>query len=68
LAAPAVPERGLAGRQFLAAGTYSLADIALDAYNHVAPAGGFALEACPGIRARCARVAAQPGRVPITSR
>ena len=63
-----VLEQGLIGKQFLAGGQYSLADIALYAYTHVAPEGGFALEAYPAIRAWCERVAAQPGYVPITSR
>jgi len=63
-----VLEQGLAGKPFLVGGQYSLADIALYAYTHVAPEGGFALEAYPAIRAWCARVAAQPGHVPITSR
>ena len=40
---------------------------ALYAYTHVAPEGGFALDDYPAIRAWCARVAAQPGYVPITS-
>jgi glutathione S-transferase len=67
-AALAVLEQGLAGRDFLVGEQYSLADIALYAYTHVAPEGGFALDAYPAIRAWCARVAAQPGHVPITSR
>jgi glutathione S-transferase len=67
-AALAVLEQGLAGRQFLVGERYSLADIALYAYTHVAPEGGFPLDAYPAIRDWCARVAAQPGHVPITSR
>ena len=67
-AALGVLEAGLAGREFLVGGRYTLADIALYAYTHVAPEGGFALDAYPTIRAWCARVAAQPGHVPITSR
>jgi glutathione S-transferase len=67
-AALAVLERGLAGHEFLVGERYSLADIALYAYTHVAPEGGFALDGYPEIRAWCARVAAQPGHVPITSR
>ena len=67
-AALAVLERGLAGHEFLVGERYSLADIALYAYTHVAPEGGFPLDAYPAIRAWCARVAAQPGHVPITSR
>jgi glutathione S-transferase len=67
-AALAVLERGLAGREFLAGDGYSLADIALYAYTHVAPEGGFDLAPYPAVRAWCERVAAQPGHVPITSR
>jgi glutathione S-transferase len=67
-AALAVLEQGLDGRDFLVGHRYSLADIALYAYTHVAPEGGFPLDPYPAIRAWCARVAAQPGYVPITSR
>ncbi len=66
-AALQVLERGLGEREFLVGDRYSLADVALYAYTHVAPEGGFALEDYPAIRAWCARVAAQPGHVPITS-
>jgi glutathione S-transferase len=58
-------EQGLAGRQYLAGGGYSLADIALYAYTHVAHEGGFDLDPYPGIRAWLGRVAAEPGHVPI---
>jgi glutathione S-transferase len=58
-------ERGLAdGRDFLA-GAFSIADIALYAYTHVAHQGGFDLSGYPWIRAWTDRVAAQPGYVPI---
>jgi len=67
-AALAVLERALTGREFLVGDRYSLADIALYAYTHVAPEGGFALDPYPAIRDWCARVAAQPGHIPITSR
>ncbi len=67
-AALAVLEQGLTGRMFLVGERYSLADIALYAYTHVAPEGGFSLEPYPAIRGWCERVAAQPGYVPITSR
>ena len=62
----AVLERGLIGRPFLLGTTYSLADIALYAYTHVAPQGGFALEAYPNIRAWIDRISLQPGWAPIT--
>jgi len=58
-------ERELAdGRDFLAGG-FSIADIALYAYTHVARQGGFELSGYPRIRAWIDRVAAQPGYVPI---
>jgi glutathione S-transferase len=58
-------EAHLAGHEYLAADTYSIADIALYAYTHVADEGGFDLGAYPAIRAWLDRVAAQPGHVPI---
>jgi glutathione S-transferase len=59
-------EQHLTNRQFLVADRYSIADIALYAYTHVAPEGGFELEPYPAIRAWLARVATHPGHVPIT--
>jgi len=58
-------EGHLAGREYLAGGRYSIADIALYAYTHVAHEGGFDLAAYPAIRAWLDRVAAQPGHVMI---
>jgi glutathione S-transferase len=58
-------ERHLDGREFLVGARYSLADISLYAYTHVAHEGGFDLEPYPAIRAWLARVAAQPGHVAI---
>jgi len=66
-AALKVLQQGLADREFLVGNRYSLADIGLYAYTHVAPEGGFPLDEYPAIRAWCRRVAAQPGHVPITS-
>ena len=58
-------ERGLSdGRDFLAGG-FSIADIALYAYTHVAHEGGFDLSRYPRIQAWIEGVAAQPGYVPI---
>ena len=50
------------------AGRYTLADIGLYAYTHVAAEGGFPLDRYPAIRAWCARIAARPGHRPITAR
>lgn len=63
----AVLERGLQGREFLAGDAYSLADIGLYAYTHVAPEGGFPLAAYPNVRAWIARIEAQPNWAPITA-
>ncbi len=62
----AVLERGLTGREFLVGDRYSLADIALYAYTHVAPEGGFELEPYPAVRAWIARVERQADWAPIT--
>ena len=59
-------EGHLAGRDFLVGERYTIADIALYAYTHVAPEGGFELEPYPAIRAWLERVAAQPGHIEIT--
>ncbi len=59
-------ERHLEGRKFLVGERYTIADIALYAYTHVAPEGGFALEGYPAIRAWLGRVAAEPDHIPIT--
>lgn len=56
----------LSGREFLVGEHYSIADIALFAYTHVAPEGGFELTGYPAIRAWMNRVAAQPGHIAIT--
>ena len=58
-------ERGLDGRDFLVADRYSIADISLYAYTHVAHEGDFDLDAYPAIRAWLNRVASQPKHVTI---
>ncbi len=58
-------ESRLGGNEFLVGGTYSVADISLYAYTHVADEGGYELGAYPGIRAWLERVAAQPGHIAI---
>jgi glutathione S-transferase len=60
-------EGNLRDREFLVGERYTIADIALYAYTHVAPEGGFELEPFPAIRAWLERVATQPGHVPITA-
>jgi glutathione S-transferase len=58
-------ERHLDGRAFIVGDRYSLADISLYAYTHVAHEGGFDLHPYPAIRGWLERVAAQPRHVPI---
>ena len=64
-AALAVMEGHLKDRAFFVGERYSIADIALYAYTHVADQGGFDLQPYPQVRAWLARVAAQPGYIPI---
>jgi glutathione S-transferase len=58
-------ERHLLGRAFLVGERYSLADISLYAYTHVAHEGGFDLTPYPAIRAWLENVAGQPGSIAI---
>jgi glutathione S-transferase len=60
-AALAVMERHLTGRTFFVADRYTIADIALYAYTHVADQGGFDLTPYPEIRTWLGRIATQPG-------
>ncbi|NJO77366.1 MAG: glutathione S-transferase family protein [Cyanobacteria bacterium RM1_2_2] len=64
-AALGVLEKRLAEHPFLVSDRYTIADIALYAYTHVADEGGFSLEVYPGIRAWIERVAAQPNHLTI---
>jgi glutathione S-transferase len=66
-AALAVMEKRLKDHPFLVGDRYTIADIALFAYTHVAEEGGFSLEKFPGIQAWIERVQAQPQHIPITS-
>jgi glutathione S-transferase len=58
-------EGHLAGRRWLVGDDYSIADISLYAYTHVAEEGGFDLGRYPSARAWHDRVAATPGHLPI---
>lgn len=60
-------ERHLDQHSFFVEERYTIADIALYAYTHVAPEADFDLSAYPAIRAWLARVEAQPGHIPITA-
>ena len=59
-------ERHLSGAEFFVGARYSIADIALYAYTHVAHEGGFELGPHKAIQDWMGRVRAQPGHVPIT--
>ena len=60
-------ERHLSDRTFHVGERFTIADISLYAYTHVAAEGGFDLAGYPAIRAWLDRVAAQPGHTPITA-
>jgi glutathione S-transferase len=62
----AVMEDHLHHRDWFAAGRYTIADIALYAYTHVAHEGGFDLAPYPAVNAWLARVRSQPRHIPIT--
>ena len=62
----AAMERHLAEHEYLVGERLSIADIALYAYTHVAPEGGFSLSPYPAVREWLARVSSQPGHIAIT--
>jgi glutathione S-transferase len=62
-AALGVMEKHLATRKFFVADSYSIADIALYAYSHVAHLCDFDLASFPAVRAWLARVTAEPGHI-----
>lgn len=64
-AALALMDAHLEKTPFLAAGRFTVADIALYAYTHVAEEGGFQLRRYPAVSAWLARVAEQPGHQPM---
>ena len=61
-----VMERHLTTYPFFVGNRYSVADITLYAYTHVAHEGGFDLSGYPNIRAWLERVRTQPRHMPIT--
>ncbi len=61
-----VMEVHLAARSFFVAERFTIADIALYAYTHVADEGEFDLADFPAIRAWLARVNDQPGHISIS--
>lgn len=58
-----VMNRHLADRAYFVGDTYSIADIALYAYTHVAHEGGFSLQQFGHVRAWIDRIAGQAGHV-----
>jgi glutathione S-transferase len=56
-----VMEGHLGAHDYFAAGQYTVADIALYAYTHVAEEGGFELDRYPRLQAWLRRIADQPG-------
>ena len=65
-AALGVMQQHLAQRSCFVAERFSIADIALYAYTHVAHEGGFNLEQYPAVLAWLERCAARPGYVAMT--
>jgi glutathione S-transferase len=59
-AALGVMEKQLLNHSYIAGETFSIADIALFAYTHVADEGGFTLEAYPAIRAWMRKIGRRP--------
>jgi len=64
-AALKVMDQHLGARDFFVAGRYTIADIGLYAYTHVAPEGGFDLSTFSHILAWMERVKAQPRHIGI---
>jgi len=65
-AALSAMERHLSSRTFFVGERYTVADIALYAYTHVAHEGGFDLVRYPAVQAWLAHVAAQPRHVAMS--
>jgi glutathione S-transferase len=63
----AAMERRFGDHDFLVGDGYSVADIALYGYTHVADEAGLDLDEFPGVAAWVGRVASQPGHVTIDS-
>lgn len=60
-------ERHLSAHDYFATGRFTIADIALFGYTHVAPEGGFPLDPYPALRAWIERVQAEPRYVAMGS-
>ncbi len=66
-AALQVMEQHLADRQFFVNQQYTIADIALYSYTHMATEGGYDMSQYPNIEIWCERVRSQPQHVSITA-
>ena len=64
-AALRIMDQHLGINDFFVSGCYTVADIALYAYTHLAPEGGFELGTFPNILLWLERVASQPGYIDI---
>jgi glutathione S-transferase len=64
-AALGVMENFLAGRTFFVTGSYTVADIALYGYSHVAPEAGIELSRYPNVRTWIDRIREQPGHIAL---
>ncbi len=67
-AALGVMNTHLQSHAYFAGGSYTIADIALYAYTHVADEATIDLTPYPEVRRWLARIAAEPGHIPITYR
>jgi glutathione S-transferase len=67
-AALEVMENHLRRHRYFVDERYTIADLALYAYTHVAHEGGFDVGKYEAIQAWCARVRAQPGYIPMGTR
>jgi len=67
-AALGVMETHLKAHDWFGGPSYSIADISLYGYTHCAAEGGFNLSDYPAVTQWLARVAAQPGHVPLEER
>ena len=67
-AALAVMEKHLSGRSYFIGDRYSIADIALFAYTHVAGEGGFDLGSYPQIQDWIERIKGKPRHIDIAAR
>jgi len=61
-----VMEQALSTRPYLVGTTFTIADISLYAYTHVAHEGGFELSDYPAVQAWLKRVATEPKHIPMS--